>query len=319
MGGACCSLRYAPVHISELGLDHSGVGIAKQLKRILETWAHLLNQPGGNVTVSEATGFCLNTSAGSSLFGLVFFFWCVCFATRYRALVWPKQSQESGLLKNNDRESRHSFWLGFTTLGADGAYVGETGISLDAWLAVETTLCGRVGFQDYLHLYDSVGRSVLQHRKPAKRDQPPQEDAGPRNGKQSESSSSSSSSATSSDSESSERNEGSGVARELSVAPPGLQAWLKLLRQQKRLFKLGAARRILNKQLEKYGFTRRSGIQAPGALKYIVYCSNYLRQSFRHFAASHSALSGRKQILFGCPPWFFEQLKEGPKYNNSFA
>lgn len=46
LGGACCSLRYAPVHISELGLDHSGVGIAKQLKRILETWAHLLNQPG---------------------------------------------------------------------------------------------------------------------------------------------------------------------------------------------------------------------------------------------------------------------------------
>ena len=198
--------------------------------------------------------------------------------------------QENGLLKAVSFDARKDLWRGFTTLGADGAYVGETGIALDSWLATQTTLCCRVGFHDYLHLYDSVGRNLLQHRKPAKRDSPPQAEASP--GASQDANAATSSSDSSSTSSESEPLETTGVAAavpETIEAPHGLQAWLRLLRQQKRLFKMGAARRILNKELVQYGFTRKSGVQACGALKYIVYCSNYLKQSFRHFAVPGAA------------------------------
>ena len=66
--------------------------------------------------------------------------------------------------KRVEPSSPLALWRSLVTLGADGAMVGETGTSVDQHLAGKTGLSSRVGFHDFLHLFDAVGRGVMRHR-----------------------------------------------------------------------------------------------------------------------------------------------------------
>ena len=192
------------------------------------------------------------------------------------------------------------FWLAFGSLGADGAYLGETGSHVDQHLAIfaDPCLTTRLGHSDYLHLFDACGRGVLGHRPGSKEDAKAVDQAaglinaekgqkGKLQVEEENANSDSDSSSSDSDSSSSDSSEASSNSDDAPKKPAtsAVPIWLRLLKKQKHIFKYGASRYFLREALQNYGFPTRGGITAPGSLKYVVYSSDYLRQSLRHFRA----------------------------------
>ena len=214
-----------------------------------------------------------------------------------------------------NRTTLQQFWLAFGTLGADGAYLGETGSHVDQHLAIlaDPCLTCRLGHSDYLHLFDACGRGVLGHRPGSKEDAKALDQAAGlinaekgRKGKleveEENVSSDSDSNSSSSDSSSSDSEASSNSDASKKTVTSAVPIWLRLLKKQKHIFKYGASRYFLREALQNYGFPSKGGITAPGSLKYVVYSSDYLRQSLRHFRARLDAAEQLIQHWGATPP-----------------
>ena len=131
-----------------------------------------------------------------------------------------------------------TLWRNLVTIGADGAMVGESGTSVDQHLAGKTGLSSRLGFHDFLHLFDAVGRGVMKHR-------PHNDKSSAADKVEAEASASESDSDVGSDAS----DDGGGPAATASNSnrPLRLDLWLRMLKKMRQIFKRGASRSILDK------------------------------------------------------------------------
>ncbi|CAE6965238.1 unnamed protein product [Symbiodinium sp. CCMP2592] len=234
--------RWAAVRVPDAGLSHTGDATASLLKQVLVSCLPFC--------LELAVGCCKRSKARQVLLFL-----------KEDALLprLPSTSKNSGPPSTSASEARASsssaaagkrdeptlepspltLWRNLVTIGADGAMVGESGTSVDQHLAGKTGLSSRLGFHDFLHLFDAVGRGVMKHR--------PHNDKSSAAADKVEAEASASESDSNVGSDASDDDGGPAATSSNSNRPLRLDLWLRMLKKMRQIFKRGASRSILDK------------------------------------------------------------------------
>ena len=179
-----------------------------------------------------------------------------------------------------------------TSMPADRAYTGRTGIGLDVWLSDKLGVRGlfgtvrRVGMADLFHCFDGCAKKVWDGHEEAKQEAKRKREA-KREAKRLER-----------DAESEESDSEPEVLLPLDHpnALP-LKGWTDVVRRTRDILGRGQGNHHLQKAYEKYGIPGRPKIMIPGNTRMIVYSSAFLRQSFRHWKVRYQAMAQLSKYL----------------------